>query len=57
MNKKTYFVNQRLIFNLESMNDKLWCLIDDIENGERALPVEIAGVICSSVEEHCNHKR
>lgn len=60
MTAKTYFVNQRLIFNLESMNDKIWCLIYDVQDGERQLPIEVAGRICRTeddlfaVKDECN---
>lgn len=42
---KTYFVKGSWIFNLESMNDKLWCIIYDIRDNEITLPIEICGKI------------
>lgn len=40
---RKYFVKGSWIFNLESMNDHLWCIIDAMRDGEIELPVYIAG--------------
>lgn len=32
--ERKYFVKQNWIFNLESMHDRIWCLIYDIEDGK-----------------------
>ena len=41
--EKTYSVKGSWIFNLESMHDKLYCIIYDIEDGEMSLPLDICG--------------
>jgi len=43
---RKYWVKREWIFNLESMNDKLWCIIYDMREGIITSPVEIAGRIC-----------
>ena len=40
---KKYRIKESWIFNLESMNDKLWNVIYDIRDGEIKLPIEICG--------------
>ena len=46
-----YWVKMAWRFNLESMNDKLWCVIYDVEEGKLVLPVEIAGTTCRTVDD------
>lgn len=43
METRKYYVKSSWIFNLESMNDHLWCIVYAIRDGEIKLPVEIAG--------------
>ena len=49
-NERKYFVKQDWIFNLESMHDKLWCVIFDMRDaeveGNDVSPVTIAGRTC-----------
>ena len=40
--ERKYYVKESMRFNLDSMNTKLWCLMDDIENGKYEY-VEIMG--------------
>lgn len=40
---KKYRIKEGWIFNLESMNDKLWNVIYDIRDGKIKLPIEICG--------------
>ena len=57
---RKYRVKTDWIFNLESMNDKLWCIIYDIEDGKIQLPIEIAGTKINdeddvyALKEECN---
>lgn len=48
---RKYYVKGSWIFNLESMNDRLWCIIYDIREGEVQLPIEIAGKICNDEDD------
>ena len=41
--EKRYMVKESWIFNLESMNDKCWCLAQDIREGNIELPFTVAG--------------
>ena len=41
--EKRYFVKESWIFNLESMHDKCYCLMYDIQEGKIAVPFEVAG--------------
>lgn len=41
--QKTYPVRESLIFNLESMHDKLFVMEMDIEEGKLNFPFEVAG--------------
>ena len=43
MADKRYFVKESWIFNLESMHDKLYCILMDIEDKGISFPVEICG--------------
>ena len=43
MNERKYFIKRDWIFNLESMHDRLWCIIFDIRDGKIDLPFIIAG--------------
>lgn len=40
---RKYCVNPTWIFNLESIHDKLWCIIYDIQSNKVTLPIKIAG--------------
>ena len=40
---RKYRVKTSWIFNLESMHDKIWCLIYDIQDGKISCPFEVAG--------------
>jgi len=40
---KRYMVKESWIFNLESMHDKIWCLIFDVQNKEIECPFTVAG--------------
>ena len=40
---KRYPVKESYIFNLESMHDKIWCLIYDVRENKIAMPFEVAG--------------
>lgn len=40
---KRYPVKESYIFNLESMHDKIWCLIYDVRENKIVLPFEVAG--------------
>lgn len=40
---RKYFVKTSWIFNLESMNDKIWCIIYDTQDGVLKFPFEVAG--------------
>ena len=57
---KTYFVKGSWIFNLESMNDFMWCMIYDAEDGKLDFPVEVAGKVMQDIDdlfalkEECN---
>lgn len=41
--EKKYFVKEGWIFNLESMHDKVWCLLIDVQEGTLHFPLEVAG--------------
>lgn len=41
--EKKYFVKESWIFNLESMHDKCFCLMYDIQEGRIQCPFEVAG--------------
>lgn len=43
LEERKYFVKQGWIFNLESMHDKCYCLMYDIEDGKIELPINVAG--------------
>lgn len=36
--QRKYFIKSNWIFNLEAMDDKLWCLQNDLEQGIIATP-------------------
>ena len=42
-NERKYFVKESWLFNLESMHDRIWCLIYDMRENKIALPFEVAG--------------
>ena len=41
--ERKYWIKQTWIFNLESMHDKLWCIEDDLRDGNLSYPIDIAG--------------
>ena len=49
--EKKYRVKESWIFNLESMYDKLSCVLLDIQDGEITLPIEICGSKIESEED------
>lgn len=49
--EKRYPVKESLIFNLESIHDKLWCITDDLRKGVLQYPVEIAGKLCKDEDD------
>lgn len=51
MNEQKYRIKGEWIFNLEAMHDKLWCILYDIQDGELALPIEIAGTLCKDEDD------
>ena len=42
---RKYRIKESWRFNLESMNDKLWCLEYDYQDGLLQLPIEVAGTV------------
>ena len=42
-NERKYYVKESWRFNLESMNDKIWCLIYDADDHKIDFPIEGAG--------------
>lgn len=40
---RKYWVKQSWIFNLESMNDKIWCISYDVDEGKLQFPFDVAG--------------
>ena len=49
--ERKYFIKEPWIFNLESMHDKLYCIIYDIQDGNLKLPVSICGKEIHSEED------
>lgn len=49
--EKKYRVKESWIFNLESMDDKIWCLTEDVREGRIALPFEVAGKTINSEDD------
>lgn len=43
--ERKYLVKESWIFNLESMHDRIWCIIYDVRDKVITLPVEVAGRI------------
>lgn len=41
--ERKYFIKESWLFNLESMHDRIWCLIYDMRENKIALPFEVAG--------------
>lgn len=41
--ERKYYIKESWMFNLESMHDKIWCLIYDVRENRIALPFEVAG--------------
>ena len=41
--EKKYYVKESWVFNLESMHDKVWCIIYDLRDGKIKMPFEVAG--------------
>lgn len=50
-NERKYRIKESWRFNLESMNDKLWCLEYDYQDGELQLPIEVAGTIINDEDD------
>lgn len=48
---KKYPVKESYIFNLESMNDKIWCLIYDLREGKISVPFTVAGKTINGEED------
>jgi hypothetical protein len=48
---KRYMVKESWIFNLESMHDKIWCMIEDVREGKIALPIKVAGKVINSEDD------
>ena len=48
---RKYCVKESWIFNLESMNDKCWCLIYDMEDGLIETPFEVAGKTINDISD------
>lgn len=48
---KRYPVKESYIFNLESMHDKIYCLIYDVQDHKIALPFEVAGKTIKSEDD------
>ena len=42
-NERKYYVKESWLFNLESMHDKIWCLVYDVRDNKILLPFEVAG--------------
>jgi hypothetical protein len=51
MEQRKYRVKMSWIFNLESMQDRLWCIEYDIEEGKIQLPIEVAGKQIKDIDE------
>ena len=49
--ERKYRVKMDWIFNLESMQDRLWCIIYDMEEGKAQYPIEIAGTVCEDEDD------
>lgn len=49
--ERKYLIKESWIFNLESMHDKLYCVIYDIQDGKLQLPVSICGKKIESEED------
>lgn len=47
-NERKYFIKESWQFNLESMHDKIWCLIYDIQDHKIELPFTVAGKTINS---------
>ncbi len=42
-NERKYMIKESWLFNLESMHDKIWCLVYDVRENKILLPFEVAG--------------
>lgn len=49
--QRKYFIKSNWIFNLEAMDDKLWCLQNDLERGIIATPIYILGYTINAPED------
>lgn len=49
--EKKYFVKEGWIFNLESMNDKIQCIMIDIKEGVLQFPLEVAGTKAENLDD------
>ncbi len=50
-NERKYRIKESWRFNLESMNDKLWCLEYDYRDGLIQLPIEVAGTVIADEDD------
>jgi hypothetical protein len=48
---RKYYVKESWIFNLESMNDKIWCLIYDVQEKRLTLPLKVAGKTINDIDD------
>lgn len=49
--ERKYFVKSGWIFNLESMNDHVWCIIYDAQENKVQFPIEVAGKMMKDEED------
>lgn len=49
--EQKYRIKMSWIFNLESMQDRLWCIEYDVEEGKLELPIEIANHQINTLDE------
>ncbi len=49
--EKKYPVKESWIFNLESMHDKIWCLVYDIREGKITCPFKVAGKVINDEDD------
>ena len=48
---RKYWVKESWIFNLESMHDKLWCIVYDIRDNKIKLPITVADKVIKSEDD------
>lgn len=51
---RKYFIKESWIFNLESMHDKLYCIMYDLEDGKLQFPLKIAGTMINNYDDIYN---